>query len=316
MAYNLRASLEGAGIGFFGGLVIGISEADWLRFAIAIALITYAGKALQKNESKQAAGSYRLAFTGLASFLAILIGLYVTGFQVLNQTPKDAVTLWVNAGFTPAQAREIYLKQTNLKLQQIHQNDRPAKAIISQITNSENSDLLSGSKDSLSIRVDSLQALLNLLLTDGSSSTGIPGDGSSLESNLFSSYETQNLCSQLDPDMYPDTLSYFEAIRNTGIAELEVLIFDDPAQMQKNRHKLAGLIWLLACTIESDTQTNWSKITDPAKVGNDPGKMHGIYNTQENQLFNKLSEWIASNTDKPEVYFKQIHTLIKYLSPN
>lgn len=316
MAYNLRASLEGAGIGFFGGLVIGISEADWLRFAIAIALITYAGKALQKNESNQAAVSYRLAFTGLASFLAILIGLYVNGFQVLKQTPKDAVTLWVNAGFTPAQAREIYLKQTNLKLQQINKNDRPAKAMISQITDPENLDLSSGSKDSLSIRVDSLQALLNLLLTDGSSSTGIAGDGSSLESNLFSSNETQNLCSQLDPDMYPDTLNYFEAIRNTGIAELEVLIFDDPIQKQSNRYKLAGLIWLMACTIESVSQTNWADITDPANAGNDPGKMHELYKAQENQLFTMLSEWIASYSDKPEVYFNQIHILIKYLSLN
>ncbi|PKP01740.1 MAG: hypothetical protein CVU14_04655, partial [Bacteroidetes bacterium HGW-Bacteroidetes-9] len=264
MAYNLRASLEGAGIGFFGGLVIGISEADWLRFAIAIALITYAGKALQKNESNhQAAGSYRLAFTGLASFLAILIGFYITGFQVLNQTPKDAVTMWVNAGFTPAQAREIYLKQTNLKLQQINKNDRPAKEIISRMINPENSDFISGNKDSLSIRVDSLQALLNLLLADGSTSLEIAGNESSLESNLFSSNETQNLCAQLDPDLYPDTLSYFEAIRNTGIAELEALIFDDPGQKQKSRHKLAGLIWLLACTIESDTQTNWAEITDP-----------------------------------------------------
>ena len=315
MAYNLRASLEGAGIGFFGGLVIGISEADWLRFAIAIALITYAGKALQKNESNhQAAGSYRLAFTGLASFLAILIGLYITGFQVLNQTPKDAVTMWVNAGFTPAQAREIYLKQTNLKLQQINKNDRPAKEIISRMINPENSDFISGNKDSLSIRVDSLQALLNLLLADGSTSLEIAGNESSLESNLFSSNETQNLCAQLDPDFYPDTLSYFEAIRNTGIAELEALIFDDPGQKQKSRHKLAGLIWLLACTIESDTQTNWAEITDPVNAGNEPGKMHEIYNAQENQLFNKLSEWITSNSDKPEVYFNQIHTLIRILS--
>lgn len=315
MAYNLRASLEGAGIGFFGGLVIGISEADWLRFAIAIALITYAGKALQKNESNhQAAGSYRLAFTGLASFLAILIGFYITGFQVLNQTPKDAVTMWVNAGFTPAQAREIYLKQTNLKLQQINKNDRPAKEIISRMMNPENSDFISGNKDSLSIRVDSLQALLNLLLADGSTSLETADNESSLESNLFSSNETQNLCAQLDPDLYPDTLSYFEAIRNTGIAELEALIFDDPGQKQKNRHKLAGLIWLLACTIESDTQTNWAEITDPVNAGNEPGKMHEIYNAQENQLFNKLSEWITSNTDKPEVYFNLIHTLITVLS--
>jgi len=107
----MKESLEGAGIGLLGGLVIGISEADWLRLAIALSLIAYAGIALKENRTNPAGHSTRLAFTGFASFLAMLVGLYLNGQQVFKQTPKEAITLLTEAGYSPTQAREIYLKQ-------------------------------------------------------------------------------------------------------------------------------------------------------------------------------------------------------------
>lgn len=104
--------MEGAGLGLLGGLVIGISEAEWLRLAITLALIAYAGQALKENKSDTAGNSYRLAFAGFASFLAVLAGLYLNGQQVFRQTPRETVALLTEAGYTPEEARKIYLKQT------------------------------------------------------------------------------------------------------------------------------------------------------------------------------------------------------------
>ena len=111
MSDSLKESLEGAGIGLLGGLVIGISEAEWLRIAIALALITYAGNFLRGNTTGSPGNSLRIAFTGIGAFYAILIGLYINGQHLFDQTPKKTIDEWINAGYSPQQSRFLYLKQ-------------------------------------------------------------------------------------------------------------------------------------------------------------------------------------------------------------
>ena len=110
MSVKLKESLEGAGIGLVAGLVIGISQAEWLRVVLALALIAYAGKVLQGNKPVSAGGSYKAAFTGIASFFAILIGLYIHGQQLFEHSPKEAINTWIEAGYSPQQSRALYLK--------------------------------------------------------------------------------------------------------------------------------------------------------------------------------------------------------------
>lgn len=103
--------MEGAGIGMLGGLVIGISDADWIRLAIVLALIAYAGNALKTNKPNPAGNSYKYALTGFAAFFALIAGLYLQSHQVFEQSPREAITLLTEAGYSPSQARDIYLKQ-------------------------------------------------------------------------------------------------------------------------------------------------------------------------------------------------------------
>jgi hypothetical protein len=111
MIKNLKDSLEGAGIGLLAGLVIGISDADWIRLAIVLALFAYVGKDLHRNKTDSAVSSYKTTFTGIASFLAVIIGLYINGQQLFRESPKMTVSEWINAGYSPEQARVLYLKQ-------------------------------------------------------------------------------------------------------------------------------------------------------------------------------------------------------------
>ena len=111
MTGNLKDSLEGAGIGLLGGLVIGIVDADWIRLAIALALIAYAGSGVPGKTPVTIGRSVKTIYMGLASFLAVLVGLYINGNQVFNETPKEAVGKYMKAGYSPEQARILFLRE-------------------------------------------------------------------------------------------------------------------------------------------------------------------------------------------------------------
>jgi hypothetical protein len=112
MSDNLKGSVEGAVTGLLGGLAIGILEADWLRIILAFALIAYAGRILQLNSFNPAV-SYRLSFSGIVGFLAVLIGLYINEYKPFRPTPKQEVSHLITKGYTPIQAREIYVNSLN-----------------------------------------------------------------------------------------------------------------------------------------------------------------------------------------------------------
>lgn len=125
MGKNLKECLEGAGAGLVGGFFIGFVDADWLRVMIAIALIAYAAKTLQIIKPASVANSYKIAFSGIAAFLSLLIGLYINEQKLFKQTPEQAVSVFVNKGFSPAEARELYLKQIDPVLQKNAEPDQP-----------------------------------------------------------------------------------------------------------------------------------------------------------------------------------------------
>ena len=151
MSNSLKESLEGLGIGLIGGLVIGISEADWLRLALGLALVAYAGKVLHQSKTGSPGNSLKVAFTGIASFFAVLIGLYINGQQLFEQSPKKAIDSWVDAGFSPAQARALYLTQMTKKVQKNSTVSPAMKYLIrSMITQTRRGDSLEPAKDSIS----------------------------------------------------------------------------------------------------------------------------------------------------------------------
>jgi len=114
MLKNTRELAEGAGIGFLGGLVIGIADHDWMRLAIALALIAYSG-GLKKNQLSPDTNQFRRTLTGFTAFLAVLAGLYLNKQQVFEQSPREAVNALTEAGYSPPEAREFYLKQVLLE---------------------------------------------------------------------------------------------------------------------------------------------------------------------------------------------------------
>lgn len=311
MKSSFKESLEGAGIGLLGGLVIGISDADWLRLIIALALLTYAGIALKKYGSSSS-DSFRIATMGLAAFLAIFLGLYMNGHQLFEKTPKDAIARWINAGYSHAEARELYLKQMDLRMQKAASSSNAGSTIFKALMARNSSDSLT-TGDSIASRIDSLQAMLARLLG------GVNIDGSSSSSinplkYLFSSRATFNLCDQLDLYQFPDTASCFEAFQNTGIVELKTLILADSTLGIVNRYELAGLLWKMSCTIESDTITKWAELTDPLKQKNNPGKIQKLYQSMEDPVFSQISEWVSLKSKDQRAYYTMIHAFIKRLS--
>jgi hypothetical protein len=150
MAINLKDSIEGAGIGLLGGLVIGISDADWLRLAIVFALIAYTGKDLFGSKTGSAGNSYKITFTGMASFLAVMIGLYINGQQLFRDSPKEAVAEWINAGYSPVQARVLYLKQMKKDVENKNTMSPLMQSLIKTIITSSGRDSLSSGRDSIS----------------------------------------------------------------------------------------------------------------------------------------------------------------------
>jgi hypothetical protein len=108
---NIIGSLKGAGVGLLAGLATGVSGTDWLRLAITSMILGFAVKSLAGYRSGSAINSYKVAFAGLACFLAVLTGLYINEQKVFTESPKHAVSHLINQGITAPQAREMYVKQ-------------------------------------------------------------------------------------------------------------------------------------------------------------------------------------------------------------
>lgn len=313
MKGSLKESLEGAGIGLLGGLVIGISDADWLRLIIALALLTYAGIVMKKSSSSHT-DSYKLASMGLTAFLAIFIGLYVNGHQLFEKTPKDVISTWIDAGYSPTEARELYLKQMDFRIQKAASSSNTGRTVLQALMARNGSDSLTAGSDSIVGRIDSLQALLTRFMEGVS----FGGDGNSninpLKKYLFSSRASVNLCDQLDLYQFRDTISCFEAFKTTGIEELKTLILADSTLGNSKRYELAQLLWEMSCTIESDTITKWAALTDPLKQLNNAGKIHQAYQSMEDPAFGKISEWIRLKSQDQIAYYTMLHAFIRRLS--
>ena len=125
MGKNIRQILEGTGIGLLGGLLIGIADSDWIRLLIALVLFAITGKSLRDSILK-ADTSPAQSFAGIAAFFAVLVGLYINGQETFRQLPANVVEKWVNAGFTPEEARAMYLKQWEWENQK---DDEPSTAV-------------------------------------------------------------------------------------------------------------------------------------------------------------------------------------------
>ncbi|MHC1776684.1 MAG: hypothetical protein AB9834_14870 [Lentimicrobium sp.] len=123
---------EGAGIGLLGGLLIGITDSDWIRLIIALALIAFTGKSLKETILK-AEPSLRQSATGIAAFVAVLVGLYINGQKTFDQLPSQAVDKWVKAGFSPEEARAIYLKTWECENQKDSEPSPAVQAMIKSI---------------------------------------------------------------------------------------------------------------------------------------------------------------------------------------
>ena len=108
---DLTGSIKVTGTGLLAGLAIGVTGNEWLRLAIVSVLLGYAAKSLGSNTKVSVINSYKVAVAGLACSLSILIGLYINEQKVISESPKHAVSHLINQGITPAEAREMYVKQ-------------------------------------------------------------------------------------------------------------------------------------------------------------------------------------------------------------
>lgn len=125
MGKNIRQILEGTGIGLLGGLLIGIADSDWIRLLIALVLFALTGKSLRDSLLKADTSPVQ-SYAGIAAFFAVLVGLYINGQETFRQLPANVVEKWVNAGFTPEEARAMYLKQWEWENQK---DDEPSTAV-------------------------------------------------------------------------------------------------------------------------------------------------------------------------------------------
>lgn len=139
MSQKLKQLFEGAGIGLLGGLLIGITGSDWIRLIIALALFAFTGNSLKETFTK-AEPSLRQSATGVAAFLAVLVGLYINGQNTFDQLPSESVDKWVKAGFSPEEARAMYLKNWEWENQKENEPSPAVQAMIKSILNHMDSD--------------------------------------------------------------------------------------------------------------------------------------------------------------------------------
>lgn len=125
MAKNIRQILEGTGIGLLGGLLIGIADSDWIRLLIGLALFALTGKSLKDSILKGDTAPGQ-SYAGIAAFFAVLVGLYINGQEPFRQLPANVVLKWIDAGFSPEEARAMYLKQWEWENQK---DDEPSAAV-------------------------------------------------------------------------------------------------------------------------------------------------------------------------------------------
>lgn len=153
MVNNLKHIIEGTGIGLLGGLLIGITESDWIRLLIAIALFASTGISLKGAILKKDISPGQ-SFTGIAAFVAVLVGLYFNGQQTFKLSPSDAVSKWEKAGFSPEQARAMYLKNWELEKQQDSEPSPAVQVMIKSIIDRKGSDSIAVKENKDSIRPD------------------------------------------------------------------------------------------------------------------------------------------------------------------
>lgn len=299
---RLKETLEGTGIGLVTGLVLGLVDADWIRMTIVIALIAYVGRDAGKH-------ALRSGITGLCATLALFAGLYIHGNQLFKETPQMAVEKWMQAGFTPSEARQLYLKSIYTDTTRRNNHLR-----VKRIENSDTSSTDKGYAffdDSLTKEVDSIKAILAGLLngdnpiSQGKALSGIVG------LNLFSSKQTSLLCEQLDPGLFEDSAAYLDNFNNLGIKELrEISVLPSENEISA-RYELASLLHRLICTLESDSLSPWPTLTDPITYGNNLQKLHSVYLNQERKVFPLLSTWIGTHASDPLDAFRSINAFIR-----
>jgi|GEM_PF-1264252 len=110
MNKQLAQILEGTGIGLVAGFVIGYTGSEWIRLILVFALFAFAGGSI-KGFLQIDSNSQRSTLMGIATFVAILIGLFAKGYHVFDEAPAKAVARWELAGYSPVQARAMVLKQ-------------------------------------------------------------------------------------------------------------------------------------------------------------------------------------------------------------
>ncbi|MBK7172323.1 MAG: hypothetical protein IPH84_03615 [Bacteroidales bacterium] len=305
---HLKDSLEGIGIGLISGLVIGLADNDWIRMTLAVALITYAGRALGNHKENIAGPSYRIAFMGIFASFALFGGLYIQGQHLFREAPLKSIEKWVKAGYTPAQARQLHLQSLQLAAYQKDTADNTFQKFAPMLPDSNGTASVNILKDSLLGQIDTLKSLISHILGGGKPESALIG---TVASNLFSSRSSEPLCETLDPGLNEDTLSYISSFQTSGITELESIQILNSSESSEEKYELATLLWRLICTLESDTLTPWAELTDPARHGDDPGKLHEAYRGQERKVFGLLSAWLSKHASNQLEGFRAIHTLIR-----
>ncbi len=156
MLKNLKQLFEGAGIGLLGGLLIGITDSDWIRLVIVLALFALTTKTL-KDFILKAETHTGQSFTGIAAFLAVLVGLYFNGHQTFVQSPSDAINKFRHAGFSPEEARALYLKQWEWENQKDKEPSVAVQAIIKSILDKTGSESPASNENVEAEQQDTLQ---------------------------------------------------------------------------------------------------------------------------------------------------------------
>ena len=156
MYKNLKQLFEGAGIGLLAGLLIGITDSDWIRLVILLALFALASKSL-KGFILKAETPTGQSFTGIAAFLAVMVGLYFNGHQTFRQSPAEAINKFRNAGFSPEEARALYLKQWEWENQKDSEPSAAVQAIIKSILGRTESETPASEENVETEQSDTLQ---------------------------------------------------------------------------------------------------------------------------------------------------------------
>lgn len=121
-------------------------ERCWLDTLIAGNCIDCFYRKVNENCIAEFRNRPTIFFYRYFSIFAVVLGLFISGQQYFRQSPSEIITTLVEAGYSPSQARDIYVKRLDKELKEEAAPAINLQGIIQSVLNQSDTDTLNAGK--------------------------------------------------------------------------------------------------------------------------------------------------------------------------